>query len=84
MINIQSFAKAKNNSKSTSSKGFSGAVIGTKIQEHKLWGQPFDGTQDVDGDINTSGRVIADGNIVSKSEDIYILLIRFERKYGIY
>lgn len=68
MINIQSFAKAKNNSKSTSSKGFSGAVIGTKIQEHKLWGQPFDGTQDVDGDINTSGRVIADGNIVSKSD----------------
>lgn len=65
MINIISFAKDKPNStKSVSGGGFSNrTVIKSKLDSHKLWGQTFDGSNDVSGDMSGVGNIIASGDI---------------------
>jgi hypothetical protein len=46
MINIQSFAKAKDGNKASNSKVTSGFSknITTSLDTHNIWGQPFNGT----------------------------------------
>lgn len=77
LIKITSFAKAKNNgsgsgSTNSTSKGFT-TTVKNKLDMHYLWGQPFDGTQDVngnmsvEGDINVTGNINAEGDITTKS-----------------
>ena len=77
LIKITSFAKAKNNgsgsgSSNSTSKGFT-TSIKNKLDMHYLWGQPFDGTQDVngnmgvEGDINVTGNINAEGDITTTS-----------------
>lgn len=61
MIQVTSFARKKD--KSNSNGGGSGGFITTsntiekKLDVHYLWGQPFNGTQDISGDINSNGKV---------------------------
>lgn len=73
MIKIDSFIK-KNGSNSSSSNGGGGFANGAttntttvqkELETHKLWGQPFNGTQDVDGDITVNGNVNASGNVTA-------------------
>ena len=77
LIKITSFAKAKNNgsgsgSSNPTAKGFT-TSIKNKLDMHYLWGQPFDGTQDVngnmgvEGDINVNGNINAEGDITTTS-----------------
>lgn len=77
LIKITSFAKAKQNGGSggtnTTSKGFT-TTIKKNLDMHYLWGQPFDGTQDVNGDmavegnINVTGTINAEGDITTTSD----------------
>lgn len=63
MIRIQSFAKSKGET------GVGGYIINTStpstpsapasLDLHYFWGQPYDGTQDVDGDLVTNGNISA-------------------------
>lgn len=39
----------------------------TSLESHTLWGQQFDGTNDVSGDINNAGNIDATGNITINS-----------------
>ena len=70
MIKIDSFIKKNgSNSSSTNGGGFAnGATTNTttvqkELETHKLWGQNFNGTQDVDGDITVNGNVAISGNV---------------------
>lgn len=72
MIKIDSFIKKNgSNSSSTNGGGFAnGATTNTttvqkELETHKLWGQNFNGTQDVDGDITVNGNVNASGNVTA-------------------
>ena len=53
MISIKSFAKGKSNGNASNSsgKGGGGGYMTTTIEPHQLWGNTFDGTQDVNGRI---------------------------------
>lgn len=53
MISIKSFAKGKSNGNASNSsgKGGGGGYMTTTIEPHQLWGNTFDGTQDVNGNI---------------------------------
>ena len=70
MIKIDSFIK-KNGSNSSSNGGggfANGATTNTttvqkELETHKLWGQNFNGTQDVDGDMTVNGNVSISGNV---------------------
>ena len=60
MIRIKSFAKSKGET------GVGGYIINTSttstpssLDLHYFWGQPYDGTQDVDGDLVTNGNISA-------------------------
>lgn len=70
MIKIDSFIK-KNGSNSSSSNGGGGFANGVtttvqkELETHKLWGQPFNGTQDVDGDMTVNGNVKVSGNVTA-------------------
>lgn len=72
MIKIDSFIK-KNGSKSSSTNGggfANGATTNTttvqkELETHKFWGQPFNGTQDVDGDMTVNGNVKVSGNVTA-------------------
>lgn len=73
MIKIDSFIK-KNGSNSSSSNGGGGfannsvtntTTVQKELETHKLWGQPFNGTQDVDGDMTVNGNVNASGNVTA-------------------
>lgn len=73
MIKIDSFIK-KNGSNSSSSNGGGGFANGAttntttvqkELETHKLWGQPFNGTQDVDGDMTVNGNVSISGNVTA-------------------
>lgn len=72
MIKIDSFIK-KNGSNSSSNGGggfANGATTNTttvqkELETHKLWGQPFNGTQDVDGDMTVNGNVAISGNVTA-------------------
>ena len=74
MINITSYSKPKQRS---SVGGFSTATASTTItattpmelETHYFWSQPYNGTQDVNGDLTTSGKVTADA-ISANSGDI--------------
>lgn len=67
MIKIDSFVKKNGgNSSSSNGGGFannSTTTITKELQTHKLWGQSFNGTQDVDGDITVNGNVDASGTV---------------------
>lgn len=70
MIKIDSFIKKNgSNSSSTNGGGFAnGATTNTttvqkELETHKLWGQNFNGTQDVDGDMTVNGNVSISGNV---------------------
>ena len=77
MIEIISYSKKKNTSTSnttgtgnSSGGGTTSNKNGTgKIEQHLLWGQPFDGTQDVKGDMVGVGNISAD-NISAKGVDV--------------
>lgn len=70
MIKIDSFIK-KNGSNSSSSNGGGGFANGAtttvqkELETHKIWGQNFNGTQDVDGDMTVNGNVNASGNVTA-------------------
>lgn len=72
MIKIESYAKSKNNGGSGASsgvgRGFADNTVDKELDTHLLWGQPFNGTQDVDGDISTSGGINAIGNILTSGD----------------
>ena len=72
MIKIDSFIVNKgSNSSSTNGGGFAnGATTNTttvqkELETHKLWGQNFNGTQDVDGDMTVNGNVAISGNVTA-------------------
>lgn len=72
MINIQSFAKAKDGTsyKATSS-GFSNSKnVTTSLDTHNIWGQPFNGTEDVSGNLYNVGSITASGNIQTEGDII--------------
>lgn len=60
MIRIESFSKTKSkgqyNGGGSSGGGFT-TTVKTELEPHLLWGQAFDGTNDVDGDMTTNGSV---------------------------
>lgn len=73
MIEIVSYSKRKNttsNTTGTSNSSGGGAMTNKngvgKLEQHLLWGQPFDGTQDVKGDMVGVGNISAD-NVSTKS-----------------
>lgn len=75
MIEIVSYSKRKNttsNTTGTSNSSGGGAITNKngvgKLEQHLLWGQPFDGTQDVKGDMVGVGNVDAD-NVSAKRVD---------------
>lgn len=73
MINIKSFSKkaTNNNSSNGSSGGFVTTVntnTVTELDTHLLWGQPFNGTQDVSGDLSNVGNISADGDIITNGD----------------
>ena len=78
MIKIESYKKTKESSTKTSG-GFANVTYvnnassssgGGTLTEHSLWGQPFDGTQDVNGTITTTGNVYSN-NTVSGETGIF-------------
>lgn len=73
MINIQSFAKAKDGTsyKATSSSGFSNSKnVTISLNTHNIWGQPFNGTEDVSGNLYNVGSITASGNIQTEGDII--------------
>ena len=73
MIKIDSFIK-KNapNPSSNVGGGFANGDTSTntttvqkELETHKLWGQPFNGTQDVDGDMTVNGNVTINGDVTA-------------------
>lgn len=73
MINIQSFAKAKDGTsyKAISSSGFSNSKnVTTSLDTHSIWGQPFNGTEDVSGNLYNVGSITASGNIQTEGDII--------------
>lgn len=73
MINIQSFAKAKDGTsyKAISSSGFSNSKnVTTSLDTHNIWGQPFNGTEDVSGNLYNVGSITASGNIQTEGDII--------------
>lgn len=72
MIEIISYSKKKNTSNTTTGTGNSSGGGTTtnkngtgKLEQHLLWGQPFDGTEDVKGDMVGVGNMSAD-NVSAK------------------
>lgn len=71
MIEIISYSKKKNTSNATGTGNSSGGGTMTnkngvgKLEQHSLWGQPFDGTEDVKGDMVGVGNMSAD-NVSAK------------------
>lgn len=72
MINIQSFAKAKDGiSYKATSSGFSNSKnVTTSLDTHNIWGQPFNGTEDVSGNLYNVGSITASGNIQTEGDII--------------
>lgn len=71
MIRIKCFGKRKDNATtttSTSNTGFSNSAQASNVNGVYLWGQYHDHTNDVDGDIVTSGSISAQGNITTQSD----------------
>lgn len=77
MIKIDSFIKKNSpNPSSTNGGGFANSdttnttTVQKELETHKLWGQPFNGTQDVDGDMTVNGNVSINGNVTATTGDI--------------
>lgn len=72
MIKIQSYAKSKNSGGSGTSsgvgRGFANNAVEKELDTHLLWGNEFNGTQDVDGTITTSGGINAVDNITTQGD----------------
>ena len=72
MIKIESYAKSKNNGGGSVSsgvgRGFANNTVEKQLDMHLLWGNEFNGTQDVDGTITTSGGINAVGNILTSGD----------------
>ena len=69
MINIKTYAKDKENSNNATASPKSGgyanqsiSTINDGLETHTIWGQPFNGTQDVKGDLYSVGEINASGN----------------------
>lgn len=67
LIKITSFAKAKQNNGSvggstSTTKGFT-TTIKRELDTHYLWGQPFNGTQDVNGDMYVNGKMDVESDL---------------------
>ena len=76
MIEIISYSKKKNTTSNTTGTGnVSGGGTMTnkngvgKLEQHLLWGQPFDGTEDVKGDMVGVGNISAD-NVSAKDIEV--------------
>lgn len=76
MIEIISYSKKKNTTSNTTGTGnvSGGGTItnknGTgKLEQHLFWGQPFDGTEDVKGDMVGVGNISAD-NVSAKGVEV--------------
>lgn len=78
MIQIESFARKKKTSTSSGSSGSSIGFANTspstssqwtgELETHYFWGQPYNGTQDVEGDLSGVGGITATGNISTEGE----------------
>lgn len=72
MIKIESYAKSKNNGgsgvNSSVGRGFANNTVEKELDTHLLWGNEFNGTQDVAGTITTSGGINAIGNILTSGD----------------
>lgn len=71
MINIKCFGKRKDNAtttSTTSNTGYSNNTQSANVNGVYIWGQYHDHTNDVDGDITTSGSISAQGNITTPSD----------------
>lgn len=71
MIKIESYSKNKESDSNTSNNGggtsgFANATttIKTELETHELWGNKFNGTQDINGDLTSKGNI--------KAENAYI------------
>lgn len=76
MIKIDSFIVNKGSNSSSSSSnggGFANGATTTvqkELETHKLWGQNFNGTQDVDGDMTVNGNINVSGNVKATKGEI--------------
>ena len=73
MIKIDSFIvnKGSNSSSTSNGGGFANTItVQKKLEKHKLWGQEFDGTNDVDGDMTVNGNVNVNGNVKATNGNI--------------
>ena len=66
MIKISTYAKPKKNAVKGSTGGFSNTTVNYNgnMEPHYLWGNLFDGTQDINGDIDASNSSIK-ANIIN-------------------
>lgn len=63
MISIKSYAVPRNNTGS-SSGGIGGTtIVKNTLESHTLWGQSFNGTNDVKGDMTNVGNIDAQGDL---------------------
>ena len=71
MINIESYSKNKESDSNTSNNGgtsgFANATttIKTELETHELWGNKFNGTQDINGDLTSNGNIKAENAYVT-------------------
>ena len=73
MIKIDSFIvnKGSNSSSSSNGGGFANTItVQKELETHKLWGQNFNGTQDVDGDMTVNGNINVSGNVKATKGEI--------------
>ena len=71
MINIQSFAKAKDGTSYKATSGFSNSKnVTASLDTHNIWGQPFNGTEDISGNLQNVGSITASGNIQTEGDII--------------
>lgn len=73
MIKIDSFIvnKGTNSSSNSNGGGFANTItVQKKLEKHKLWGQEFDGTNDVDGDMTINGNANISGNVTATNGNI--------------
>ena len=73
MIKIQSYAKAKSSGSGAQNSGVGRGfanhnTVEKELDMHLLWGNEFNGTQDVDGTITTSGGINAVDNITTQGD----------------
>lgn len=73
MIKIESYAKAKSSGSGAQNSGIGRGfanhnTVEKQLDTHLLWGNEFNGTQDVDGTITTSGGINAVDNITTQGD----------------